>query len=352
MKHLPVFLSSFLFLLSSCTPTPQAPLTTSLLVYRYEPSAFIELSEDFQPVKEIPFSIPVSCGLFNTYPAPTGKFLLIELSCPNGQTVLFLNTESGSATQPVTDTDAHFLAWTSNGKAAYLKVDSLGSPEIIRFYTDGARDPLAINEVTYDLSAQPDSYDFTFTFSQGLGFGSELYLAKHDGRITQLLYTDQYNYLSYARFSPDGKQIVFIKTPDTPTPFTVGELWVMNADGTDPHQLADVDAGHGFAANWSADGKLIAFVVRENPEDESADQNSDALISNIYVMDVETGTSRQITTLTKGHAETPSWSPDGNTLAFTVVINGRMEVQIANAVTGEIQSLITGSTCCPAWMRK
>jgi tricorn protease-like protein len=304
--------------------------------------------------------------LDDTYPAPVGKFLAIELNCPSGQTVLFLDASSSlsastaSVTQPVTDSDSHFLAWTSDGKAAYLKVDTLGKPQVIRAYTDGARDPLAINEFTYDLSAQPDSRDFTFTFSRGLGYGSELYLAKHDGRITQLLYADQYNYLSFARFSPDGKQIAFIKTPDSQTPFTVGELWVMNADGSNPRKLADADAGHGFAANWSPDGKRIAFVVRENPEDETADQNSNALIGTIYTIEVESaalssskgGRLTQVTHFTEGYAETPLWSPDGNSLAFTVVINGRMEVQIADAATGEIRSLITGSTCCPAWMRK
>ena len=346
------------FLLLSCTPTPEPSLETALLVYRFEPSAFVEYSADLQPVREIPFSIPPSCGLHNTYSAPVGKFLAVELNCPGGQTVLFLDASStlsassASVTQLVTDLDSHFLAWTGDGKAAYLKIDSLGSPEIIRVYTDGARDPLAINEFTYDLSAQPDSYDFTFTFSRGMGYGSEIYLAKHDGRITQLLYKDQYNYLSYARWSSNGQKIAFIKTPDTSVPFTVGELWVMDADGSSSHKLTDVDAGHGFAANWSPDGKRIAFVMRENPEDESANQNGSALISNIYMIEVESGKIDQLTKFENARVETPHWSSDGNTLAFAVVINGRMEVHIADTATGEIQSLITGSACCPAWMRK
>jgi dipeptidyl aminopeptidase/acylaminoacyl peptidase len=353
-----LLLTSFLFLPSSCTPTPEPSLETTLIVYRFDPPAFIEYSADFQPVKEIPFSIPSSCGLNNTFAAPVGATLAVELNCPNGQTVLFLDTlsslsaDSASVTQPVSDTDSHFLAWTSDGKAAYLKVDSLGSPDIIRVYTDGARDILAINEFTYNLATKPDSRDFTFTFSRGLGYGSEIYSAKHDGRITQLLYADTYNYISFARFSPDGKQIAFIKTPDSQTPFTVGELWVMDSDGSNPRKLADADAGHGFAADWSPDGTQIAFVVRENPEDQNADQNSDALVSNIHVVNVESGKWTKMTYLTEGRAETPHWSPDGNTLAFNVVINGRMEVQIADTATGETRSLITEPTCCPVWMRK
>jgi len=350
------------FLLSSCQPTPTPPPQTSLLIYRFNPPVFVEYSTDREPIQEIPFSIPPSCELNNTFPAPTGKYLLIELNCPKGQTVLFLDTETGATTQPVTDSDSHFLAWTGDGKAAYLKVDALGNPGVIRVSPDGAADPIAINEFTYDLSVRPESSDFTFTFSRGLGQGSELWLAQNDARSTKQLYADPDNYISFARFSPDGKQIAFIKTPDSHTPFTVGELWLIpsTADFADSAQssvqggkfLAYADAGHGYAANWSPDGRRIAFVVRENPDDTSADQSSEALISNIYIVDVESGELTQVTSFTVGRVETPVWSPDGNTLAFQVVINGRMNVSVADATTGEIEPLETESACCPAWMRK
>ncbi|MFT3891942.1 MAG: hypothetical protein QM730_09940 [Anaerolineales bacterium] len=338
-----LLITSFIFLLSSCTPTPQTPLTTSLLFYNFDKSTFAEYSADIQPLKEILFSIPVSCGLDDAFSAPIGKHMLIELNCPNGQTVLFLDTESGSVTQPVTNSDAHFLAWTSDGKAAYLKVDSLGSPHVIRASVDSAQKNIPITEFAYDLSAKPDSNDFTFTFSRGMGQGSELWLAQRDGKVVKQLFADQFNYISYARWSPDGSQLAFIKTPDSQTPFTVGELWVMGADGSNLHKLADVDTGHGYAANWSPDGTRIAFVKRENPEDASADQSSDALISNIVVVNIQSGETTPITQFTSGRAETPLWSPDGNTLAFSTVIDGRMQVQIADMLTGEISFPYSGN---------
>ena len=350
-----LLITSFLFLFScttsvSQTARPQLPLQTSFYIYRFNHPSLVEFSEDFQLVKEIPFSIPPNCGLFNIFPAPIGRFMAIELNCPNGQTVLYLDVESASITQPVSDTDSHFLAWTSDGESAYLKIDSLGSARVIRAGAEGEKNEIEISPWTYDLSVQPNSGDFTFTFSHGLGYGSELHLAQDQG--TQLLYADPYNYISFARWSPDGSQIAFIKIPDSATPFAIGELWVMNADGSNAHKLAEADAGHGYAANWSPDGKRIAFVMRENPEDESANQSSDSLISNIYVLEVATGELIQITRLTDGHVETPSWSPNGNTLAFNAVVDGRIEVRIADITTGEIRSLIPESTWCPAWMRK
>jgi Tol biopolymer transport system component len=76
------------------------------------------------------------------------------------------------------------------------------------------------------------------------------------------------------------------------------------------------------------------------------------LISNVYVVDVESGKVKQVTSFDNARVETPFWSPDGNTLAFTVVSNGRMQVQIADLLTEEIRALLTESTCCPAWLRK
>jgi dipeptidyl aminopeptidase/acylaminoacyl peptidase len=232
----------------------------------------------------------------------------------------------------------------------------------VRAYPNGKSEFIPIAAYTYDLAPQPNSNDFTFTFSRGLGQGSEIWLATRDAKIVKQLYADPHNYISFARYSPDGKQIAFIKIPDTQTPFTVGELWLINNDGSNPHKLADADAGHGYAANWSPDGKRIAFVVRENPQDEKANQSSDALISNIYVVDIASGKLNQITHFDNGRVEAPFWSPGGNTLAFTVVINGRMNVSIAevgsveagspNPISAEVKPLEAGSACCPAWMRK
>ena len=365
LRRLPIvfhFLLSFFFLLS-CTPAPQTPqpsLQPSLYVYRFNPPALVEFSGDFQLIKDIPFSLPPNCGLFNIFPAPVGKYMAIELNCPIGQTVLYLDTstslsagsESSSITQPVNNSDSHFLAWTPDGQAAYLKIDSLGNPRVVRADLDGAQELIPITEFTYDLAPSLNQGEFTFTFSRGLGQGSEIWLAKRDGKVVEQLYADPSNYISFARWSPDGRQIAFIKIPDTQTPFTVGELWVIKADGSSARKLADADAGHGFAANWSPDGTKIAFVIRENPEDEDADQASDALISNIQIVSVVSGKTTQITNITNGHVETPFWSPGGNTLTFNVVINGRMAVQHADIVTGRMWALLTEPACCPAWMRK
>lgn len=339
-------------ILLSCTPQFKQPAQTFLYIYRFDHSAFVEFSESFEPLKEIPFSIPPDCSLLDVYPAPVGKDLLIELGCPNGQTVLFLDTDSGSVTQPITGTDSHFLAWAPDGNSAYLKIDSLGNTHIARLNPEKKNEVVALAQYTYDLAASPAKDIFTFTFSRGMGQGSELWLARRGGNVVQQLYADPSNYISFARYSVDGKQIAFLKIPDTQTPFTVGELWVINADGSHPRKLADADAGHGYAANWSRDGTKIAFVGRDNSENKAADQSGDALVSNIYFVSVDNGRLTKVTNYTEGYVETPHWSPDGNTLTFNAVINGRMNVFIVDVLTGQSRLLITDETCCSAWIRK
>ena len=155
----------------------------------------------------------------------------------------------------------HGLRW----KASISQGRFLGDARVVRAYTDGSQDFIPITEFTYDLAPSANEGEFTFTFSRGLGQGSELWLAKQMDALFNSYMQINSNYISFARWSPDGSQIAFIKIPDTQTPFTVGELWVMNADGSNARKLADADAGHGYAANWSPDGKQIAFVVARKP---------------------------------------------------------------------------------------
>jgi Tol biopolymer transport system component len=313
----------------------------------------VQLSNDGRILRELPVTIPDGCSLDNTFAPPMGETLAIEFSCSFGQAVVWLDTTNGQMSQPVTDSDSHFLAWAPDGQSAYLKVATMSLPHIVRAPLSGKPEQVPIAELTYDVSPKPGTNDeFLFSFSRGMGLGSEMWLAKSGGQQVTQLIADPLNYLSFARWSPDGSKIAFIKIPDTATPFTVGSLWVMDVDGSNPRKLADADAGHGFAEAWSPDGKRIAFVMRANPGEANADQNAAALQSNISVVEVDSGVVTALTHFPSARVEAPTWSPDGTLVAFTAMVNDKMNVYLAEVASGQVRQALSVASCCAVWTRK
>jgi WD40 repeat protein len=347
--------SLLLFLaLSACTPagTP-VPLSTesSLFIFSLPRSALMEYSTDKTLLREIPVQLP--CPLTGTHPAPNQPLIALELECTNGPLVQIVETTSGRAWNPVTGMDSHFLAWDFDGNI-HLRVDALGNTRVVRVGLDGRTENLDLPVQTYDMDFAPDGKRLVYSLTRGIGLGSETWSTDANGQRKKRILAEPDAIITFARWSPDGSRIAFIKMSDSQTPFPPGELWVMEADGGNPHRLAAADAGHGFAAAWSPDSKVIAFVGRDNPDDPAADLSAGALISSIQLVNSEMGKIDRIPHINEVLVEAPQWSADGHFLAFSVVsLNDTITPWIANLVTGEVVPLeSSGAACCPAWIRK
>jgi len=294
--------------------------------------------------------VPEGCAMGGTVAAPRGPLMAIELACAFGPAVLVLNTQTGEVQQPITDSDSHFLAWAADGQAAFLRVDSINDPQVLLFSVRSGSMAVSIPELSYDVAPSPSGDWLVFSFSRGMGLGSELWRARSDGRSGTAVLTDERAYVGLAKWSPDGSKIAFMKIPDSATPFMVGELWVMNADGSGARELAKADAGHGYAPDWGPDGTQIAFVVRENSADSQADQSAAALISNIHIVDLSSGEVEAFTELESTRVGAPVWKPDGEDIAFTAFVDDRMTVFVKNTITGEMRMLDLEEACCASWI--
>lgn len=97
----------------------------------------------------------------------------------------------------------------------------------------------------------------------------------------------------------------------------LGQLVLMNADGTDPKPLTDGTETCGYPA-WRPDGKKIAYCAVQNG------------VRRVVVADPD-GTNAK--TITTGNDDTavPGWSPDGKRILFGRRRNSDWEVVMADA---------------------
>lgn len=352
MPRLPRLFSVFLFaVLTGCAPaaSPDSASASPVLVHlQSDPSGTLRLvarSGVSSPASALPFTLPANCSVYRLHPNPAAPLLGVEFACGERPAALVYDLQSGETVNPAEEVgaDVRLLDWSANGRHLYLKADPLGSPQVVRY--DRLRNRLAALSLpgnVYNLAALPDGR-ILYSITYGLGFGSETWLAEADGSRARRVLSRPLEIVAYLRPSPDGSRVAFILLPDSQTPFPDGELWLMEADGSDPRFLAAADAGRGYAPAWSPDGTQIAFVVRQQGAGQAG-----TLFSNVHRLEVRSGAQAPVTAFDDAVVETPAWSPDGTALFFNVVRNGTIQVWFE--VSGTLQPLGEGVSCCAAWV--
>ena len=176
----------------------------------------------------------------------------------------------------------------------------------------------------------PDGQRLAFASSRD--GNTEVYVMDADGtnptNLTQNADTDGWNLV----WSPDGQRLAFTSERDGNT-----EVYVMDADGTDPTNLTQ-SAGDDWAPVWSPDGQHIAFTSNRDGNTE------------VYVMDAD-GTDPTNLTQSAGDDWAPVWSPDGQRLAFASNRDGNAEVYVMSSDGSDLTNLTqdAGIDGNPVW---
>jgi Tol biopolymer transport system component len=167
--------------------------------------------------------------------------------------------------------------------------------------------------------------------AQGKG-EAELFLMDSDGsnarQITNRPGTDL-----PPSWSPDSSRIVWSGTtvPSDPSQTATSALFMMDvASG----QITEL--GEGSDPVWSPDGQRIAFVLAEKPPPGVLRLQTNL---DIYTLDVETGERTQLTQ-DRASDEGPTWSPDGQRIAFVSTRdNAQGEIYVMNADGSDVRRL-------------
>lgn len=162
--------------------------------------------------------------------------------------------------------------------------------------------PLRRGSVGGDFSPAYSADGARIVFSRIAGGGPDIWTMNANGAgKTNLTPSTPGFFDNSPVFSPDGIQIAFTRAPSS----GIDELFVMNADGSNPHS---VGLGAGLtnlsAPDWSPGGAKIAFDAQA------------AGAHDIYTVNPDGSGLANVTSAVDGDSYQPSWSPDSALIAF------------------------------------
>ena len=260
------------------------------------------------------FTFLVSGGLwmetgFTAHHRPQIAFF----SARDGNSEIYVMDADGKNQRRLTNHPATDFSpsWSPDGqKIAFSSYRNGGNIQIYVMDSDG-QNPIRLTDGVNDRNPawSPDGLRIAFDGYRDEGlpgavWNIEIYVIDSDGKNRKRLTEGPKNNFDPS-WSPDSQRIAFVSTRHGST-----EIYVMNADGTKQERLTDNGVADDYPS-WSPDGQKIAFsssLVFLGADAQEGDYE-------IYLMDTDGSNRRKLTDNVVQDTH-PSWSPDGQLIAY------------------------------------
>jgi TolB protein len=175
------------------------------------------------------------------------------------------------------------------------------SPSGDRIYFTGVVGERETDQLTYPLT------DVFVVRPEGSGTGTRRPLEAEEGRLDLP-----------GSWSPDGRTIAFTRCrwmppgPEGMTPNTC-TVQTISSTGENPTELAE----RASSPAYSPDGKRIAFLSDRDEHGTHLTGSDEVDFANeLYLMEADGGNPERLTETERLDEESPSWSPDGERIAY------------------------------------
>jgi len=306
------------------------------------------LKKDYTPVQQST-QLPTATGRLLVQGSEDDPYNVAPSLSPDGQKFVYISsrdlfslemflgdTKTGKTTKRLTRTsvDPHFQSiqfinsagsWDLDGRRFVFGAVSAGKPVLAFLDSEGQKisDEIQFPQLGEILNPtwSPDGKKIAFSALTG-GF-TDIYIYDLETKVLKNMTNDPYGDI-HPVWSPDGRSIAFVTERFTTTMpvLNIGNfrLALLDPVSGEIRQLTGFDDAKNVNPQWSSDSKSLYFV---------SDHNG---ISNVYRLDLSSGTLSALTNLYTGVSGITTLSPafsiasKSNDLLYSVYENGNFSL--------------------------